>query len=495
VEDAGVLLLDLDAGGSLGGRLRDILLSSPKSDIRFKYKAYSDVSQSNFENELPAIVGTYNPSLILLALSSMPMCNQEKSIRTVRRAIPASTVISNEQVPIVAAIDTTSHDQLFDLSKLGVADFVIPPLKDFEVLARIKLRLKRIPQERAVKQSPDEMYGLQQLIGKSQIFLTEINKITALTNSNVSVLITGETGTGKEMVARSIHYLSRRANKPFVPLNCGAIPVDLVENELFGHERGAFTGASNTQTGLIHEADKGTLFLDEADSLPLLAQVKLLRFLQHKEYRPLGSTKVLAGDVRIIAASNANLEEAVAAGKIRQDFYYRLNVVPVSLPPLRERADDIPLLAAHFLAKYAAEFDSPAEKFSPKAIQKLMLYNWPGNVRELEHLIERAVVLCDQTVIEDSHITLTTSSGKQQQESFQEAKARLITQFEENYIRGLLTAYNGNISKAADAAQKERRTFWGLMRKHKITVQQSHHTPLRSPGQSQGLTRVKLPYS
>ena len=214
------------------------------------------------------------------------------------------------------------------------------------------------------------------------------------------MLVLGETGTGKEVVGRAIHYLSPRAGKPFVPVNCGAIPVELVENELFGHERGAFTGATGSRDGLIQEAEQGTLFLDEVNALPLMAQVKLLRFLQSKEYRALGSTKSMQGDVRIIAASNADLEAEVAAGTMRRDLYYRLNVVPIVLPPLRTRSTDIILLARHFLAQYAAKLNSPAVAFSPEAERKLLLYSWPGNVRELEHVIERVVVFCTGKIIQ-----------------------------------------------------------------------------------------------
>lgn len=325
--------------------------------------------------------------------------------------------------------------------------------------------------EQRTQQALTEKLGMQQLIGQSEVFVAETSKIPLIAKSDISVLIAGETGTGKEMVGRAIHYLSRRAGKPFVPVNCGAIPVELLENELFGHERGAFTGASNARGGLIQEAEQGTLFLDEVDSLPQLAQVKLLRFLQNKEFRPLGSTKVLTGDVRIVSASNANLEQAVAAGTLRRDLYYRLNVVPIILPPLRERSTDILLLARHFLAEYAAKLDSPAEEFSPEAERKLMLYSWPGNVRELEHVIERVVVLCTQKTIQEEQIIFSGTNNDLAQLSFSEMKARVVSQFETNYLQSLLVAYKGNISKAAEAAQKERRTFWELLRKHNIDVQ------------------------
>jgi DNA-binding NtrC family response regulator len=303
---------------------------------------------------------------------------------------------------------------------------------------------------------------LQQLIGTSPAFVAEISKIPLVAKSDISVLITGETGTGKEMVGRAIHYLSPRAGKPFVPVNCGAIPLELLENELFGHERGAFTGASGSHSGLIQEAEKGSLFLDEVDSLPLLAQIKLLRFLQDKEFRPLGSTKSIKGDVRIIAASNANLEQSVAAGTLRRDLYYRLNVVPIVLPPLRERASDIVVLARHFLAEYAAKLNSPAVQFSTEAERKLTLYSWPG--------IERVVVLCTQKTIEEDDIPLPGETNNPGRLSFSEMKANVIARFEMNYVESLLITYKGNITRAAQAAQKERRTFWGLIRKHKIDV-------------------------
>lgn len=320
-------------------------------------------------------------------------------------------------------------------------------------------------------QSLTEKLGLQQLIGQNSLFASEINKIPLVARSDASVLISGETGTGKEMVARAIHYLSPRAGKAFVPINCGAIPVELVENELFGHDRGAFTGAASTRDGLIHEAEEGTLFLDEVNCMPLFAQVKLLRFLQSKEYRRLGSTKSLNCDVRIIAASNADLEAELAAGTLRRDLYYRLNVVPIVLPSLRARGNDIILLARHFLAKYAAKLNNSVADFSPEAERKLLLYSWPGNVRELEHVIERVLILCTEKIIQADHIVLPSGETNSSQLSFQEAKANVISQFETTYIQSLLTVYQGNITKAAQAAQKERRTFWQLVRKHNIDVQ------------------------
>jgi DNA-binding NtrC family response regulator len=312
---------------------------------------------------------------------------------------------------------------------------------------------------------------LEHLIGESPVFLAEIKKIPLVAQCDASVLISGETGTGKGLCARAIHYLSLRRDKPFVPVNCGAIPVELVENELFGHERGAFTGASALHGGLLREAEGGTLFLDDIDALPIPAQVKVLQFLQEKKYRPLGSAKMRDTDVRVLAATNIDLEAAVRDGKLRRDLYYRLNVIPLLLPPLRERRDDIPRLARHFLADFAAQFRKPVTDLSPKALQLLQLYDWPGNVRELQHVIERAVALSKGAVLRRADIVLSHAETTAPRASFQEAKAQVIAQFERAYLQGLLLACQGNISQAAQIAQKDRGAFKQLLRKHRIDAQ------------------------
>jgi two-component system response regulator GlrR len=459
MEHREVLLLQFEGEAHLGDELRRIIESCPDRDFGLVVHTFGDCS---VEEELPQLLAKQKPLLILLALPRAPLSCLDSLFQ-----MPGLGVAS---APLVVAIDAAQEEELAELIRPGIADFIIPPLRDAEVLLRIRRLLTLASQEKKTRQALTEKFGLQQLMGTSPAFLAEANKIPVVAKSDISVLISGETGTGKEMVGRAIHYLGPRAGKPFVPVNCGAIPVELMENELFGHERGAFTGAAGAHDGLIQEAESGTLFLDEVDSLPLLAQVKLLRFLQDKEYRPLGSTKAIKGDVRIIAASNANLEEAVAAGALRRDLYYRLNVVPIVLPPLRERSQDILLLARHFLAEYAARLNSPAVEFSAEAERKLMLYSWPGNIRELQHVIERVVVLCAQKTIQESHIVFPGDDDRLGQMSFQEMKAKVVSQFEATYIRNLLTACRGNVSQAAQAAQKERRTFWQLVRKHNIDV-------------------------
>ena len=327
-----------------------------------------------------------------------------------------------------------------------------------------------------VSQKLKERIGLRHLIGNSSVFLQEIKKIPLMATCDASVLISGETGTGKELFARAVHYLSSRAHKPFVPVNCGAIPVELVENELFGHERGAYTGAHVSRVGLLRLAEGGTLFLDEIDWLPHLAQVKLLRFLQEKEYRPLGSTTVYSADVRIIAASNTDFSLSVATGKLRADLFYRLNVLTLNLPALRERAEDIPILVRHFVHKYEREFNKQPIETPLDVMQALILHHWPGNVRELEHVIKRALILRENGALCVSDLELPGGGVSNGPKSFREAKALVLRQFERTYIQALLLAHRGNITRAARAARKNRRAFWELIRKHAIDVRSFRST-------------------
>jgi two-component system, NtrC family, response regulator GlrR len=312
--------------------------------------------------------------------------------------------------------------------------------------------------------------GLDHIIGESPVFVALLSQIASIAKHDVCVLILGETGTGKEVFARAIHYYSKRSNKPFIPVNCGAIPVDLLENEFFGHESGAFTSANCSRRGILKEADGGTLFLDEVDCLPPFAQVKLLRFLQDGQFRPLGSGTTCSADVRVLAASNANFKEMLESGRLRKDLYYRLNVFSMQLPPLREREGDIVLLARYLLAKYATKLNVPAHDFSTTALQKLVSHSWPGNVRELENVIQRTAVLADHATIGPDDISIGDRDSKPEVQNFQQLKAKAIDQFEQSYIRRLLSIYDGNITKAAQAAGKDRRAFWELMRKHNITA-------------------------
>jgi DNA-binding NtrC family response regulator len=313
------------------------------------------------------------------------------------------------------------------------------------------------------------------LVGRDPAFLREVRKIPVVANSDASVLLCGETGTGKEVCARAVHALSVRAASPFVAINCGALPVDLVENELFGHESEAYTGANTNRPGVLGEAQSGTLFLDEIDSLPAAAQVKLLRFLQEREYRPLGSGRSRKADVRILAATNLGPEELASGRALRRDLFYRLNVVSLRLPPLRERRDDIPVLADHFLSRWREKSDTPVRDFSPEAFDRLSRHDWPGNIRELEHVVERAVVFCTSDRIGIDDLDLPGSPEPHAPDrfagSFRTAKARVVHEFERGYLERLLRAHRGNISQAASSARKNRRAFFELIRKHRIDVE------------------------
>lgn len=301
------------------------------------------------------------------------------------------------------------------------------------------------------------------LIGRSAAFQQVIGFIHKVAQIQAPVLILGETGTGKEVVARAIHYRSLHRNRPFVPFNCGGVPAELLENELFGHEAGAFTSAQRKQTGLVAQAEGGSLFLDEIDALPLPAQAALLRFLQDRCYRPLGSGHLSQANVRILAASNSNLAALVKEGRFREDLWYRLNVLTVSLPPLRERQEDIPLLAEHFLRRFCQSYRRPVKEFSSRTLQRLMRYPWPGNVRELENWVHRAFLLGEENLPDERETEVSTGSG------FQARKAEAVAAFERSYLIELMRLAHGNVSQAAKIAGKERRCLGKLLKKHNIS--------------------------
>lgn len=439
------------------------VLESSDRPIELRRESIGAGNAALLDQRIRQLLAEAHPQLIVL----VPSPRSDETAGTLVQAIRSTA----PQVPLVVAIENCHPDEMFKLLEAGVGDFITPPITAGDVLPRIWQILKRSHQTRSLTETLTEKLGMKQLVGVSQTFLTEINKIPLIAKCDANILISGETGTGKEMCARAIHYLSSRARQALIPINCGATPVELLENELFGHERGAFTGAFKSQPGLIQEAHGGTLFLDEIDCLPPLAQVKLLRFIQDKEYRPLGSTKIRKADVRIISATNSILQDTVREGRFRSDLFFRLNIIPLRLPSLRERREDIPLLAEHFLNKYAAEFDKPVSSLSAKAMGNLMRHDWPGNVRELESIIERAIALSDEKVID----TVDVGPGSEIEsgaESFQAAKAKVVRDFEKAYIQSLLLTHRGNITRAAEVARKNRRAFWQLIRKHGIDARQ-----------------------
>ncbi len=320
-----------------------------------------------------------------------------------------------------------------------------------------------------------EDFGQFNLVGHSPVFLRVLELTRRFAGCAATVLLQGETGTGKELVARAIHYLGARRDFPFIPVNCGALPDSLVESELFGHARGAFTDARDARRGLIAEAQGGTLFLDEIEVLTAKAQVALLRFLQDLEYRPVGGARVRNADVRIIAASNANVGELVKAGYFRHDLLFRLDVLAVNIPPLRERQRDVVLLAEMFLKRLARQYGRPPKSIHPEAVPRLLGHEWPGNVRELENLIHREFLMTDGPMIHLRSLTSPDSCRENDRDAafsrmtesrFQEAKARAIAHFERAYIVELLARTRGNISQAARISGKERSRLGKLVKKY-----------------------------
>ena len=456
-----LLLIDCNAHNNTGEQLEAMLASAGVGD-RLRREVVVDPAQLTLDRSWFGVNGN-QAALIFLLLPPGHAAPGGALIQTIRKDQP--------DLPVIAVVDQLGATETLELFRMGASDLITLPLRRGDTLPRVWRLLEQQERRKSVVHTLVERIRLKLMVGQAPNFLAEIKKIPLIARCDSRVLISGETGTGKEMCARAIHYLSPRKSGPFVSVNCGAIPTELVENELFGHERGAFTGANTSKQGLIQEAEAGTIFLDEIDCLPPMSQVKLLRFLQEKEYRRLGSSKTRQADVRVLAATNAPLEEALHSGRIRQDLYYRLNVFSISLPPLRERRSDIPTLVQHFIAKYSTEGNQRTIRISAAALQKLVFYDWPGNVRELEHTIERAVMFCETGTLVEADIVLPVQRRWSPAESFQKAKAKVIEQFEKEYIQNLLLSYGGNISRAAQAANKNRRAFWELIRKHRLDVQ------------------------
>ena len=363
-----------------------------------------------------------------------------------------------------------NHEQLNALLAAGASDFLSAGAVADEFVARVRRLLGMIVPAGAA--APTALPGLPDLVGQSAVFTAQVARLPVLARYDVGVLLLGETGTGKEVFAQSAHYLSPRAGQPWVAVNCGAIPVELIEDELFGHVRGAYTHAHAPRAGLIREAEGGTLFLDEIDALPYGAQVKLLRFLQDKQYRPVGSSTIAQADVRVYAASNRPLAELAAQGSFRQDLFFRLNLITLHLPPLRERLEDIGPLALHFLSGAARQWRKPVATLTHAALNKLIAHRWPGNVRELKNVMERATLLSAGGPLLAADIDLDGAEPAADAapcgESLRAAKGRLVESFERTYIEQLLASSGGNVTHAAQAAKKNRRAFFELMRKYQI---------------------------
>lgn len=307
------------------------------------------------------------------------------------------------------------------------------------------------------------------LIGSSPQMARVGAQLRKMAGVDATVLIDGETGTGKELAARAIHYLGPRRDQPFIPLNCGALPEQLIESELFGHERGAFTDAKNAAPGLVAEADGGTLFLDEVDALNHKAQAAILRFLQDHTYRRVGSGVTRQADVRVLAATNSKLDVLVEKGLFRRDLMYRLNVLMMHLPPLRERSSDALEMAMVFLSRFAHQYRLPEKNLHPSAIEFILEYSWPGNIRELENMIHREFLMCESKEVLLGQRRPASAEEHGGISPFKSAKEKLINDFERRYVREVLTRVDGNLTRAAQLAGQERSAFGKLARKHGLS--------------------------
>ncbi len=363
-----------------------------------------------------------------------------------------------------------------DAMRNGAFDFLEKPFTSRKLFESVERALMNGSTSRE-ETGRDQVEEIPGLLFKSRKMHQVINYVKKIAPGNMNVLITGESGTGKELIARAIHTLSRRSKNPFVPVNCGALPEHLFESELFGHERGAFTGAVKTKPGLLEFANQGTFFFDEIGDMSLSLQIKLLRMLEERKIRRIGAQSEIEIDVRIIAATNKNLEKEVTEKRFREDLYYRLNTIRIDVPPLRERKDDITLLAKYFLNDICTREDRPVPVFSKEAESALLNYSWPGNVREVQNIIGRAYFLSSNGIVERSDLPLPASREENNNErynlspTYKEAKEKIIEKFEVEYLTYHLKKNKGNITKTAEMCGLDRRSIHRLINKYNIIYQ------------------------
>lgn len=429
------------------------------------------------------------PSIVVTDLV-MPDVDGAELVRRVKASNPA--------IPVVVMSVLDSVERAVELLKTGADDYLTKPLS-LEVLgAHLESIVNKLATRRNVEELEDLVRyafnpGKDFVLGPSEAILSVAAKIPAMARTDATVLIVGENGTGKELVARAIHSASRRAERKLTSVSCASIPDGLWERELFGHVKGAFSDAGTGAPGLVKAADGGTLFLDEVGEIPLTVQAKLLRFLQEKEIRPVGAASTTVVDVRVVAATNRDLAAEVTAGRFRPDLYYRLNVIPLRMPSLRERKADIPGLATHFLTRYADRFSRPVVGFSPLALQRICSHDYPGNVRELENVVQQALVAArytviaaddipvgDPTITEERPTALAPAAAEragpepspapddEDLPPFGEAKRSTVQAFERSYVTRLLARHEGNVSRAALAAGLPRKSLSRIMNRYRI---------------------------
>jgi len=399
--------------------------------------------------------------LVLLDVK-LPGMNGMDVLKSIRK--------SDSTLPVIMMSGHGTIQTALDAVRLGAFDFIEKPLSTDRLMVTISnvLKMNRLQQENDELRTSDDNY---QLVGSSKAMQEIADKIKITANTMSRVLILGENGTGKELVARAIHGLSGRAGKPFIKVNCAAIPDDLIESELFGHVKGAFTGAMAARKGKFSLANGGTIFLDEIGDMKLEMQSKLLRVLQEGEFEPVGGEETISVDVRVISATNRDLDAMIASDEFRQDLYYRLAVIPITIPPLQDRLDDIEELTLHFSSLICAEYSRPEVTFSNEAIAELKKYNWPGNVRELRNMVERIIILNQKSSIEAADVTALISSGSSQAETiatFGQPLRELSSNFEKLVIERALDRNDNNVTNTARELDLERSHLYKKMKAYDI---------------------------
>jgi len=386
----------------------------------------------------------------------LPGADGLETLRRLREKSPDTRVVMiSGHATIATAVSAT---------KLGAYDFIEKPLslEHTLLIARNALSHRRL--EKANDLLRHQLEDRFNIVGESIPVKALRKQIAIVAPTNSRVLIYGESGTGKELVSRNIHFLSSRANAPFVEVNCAAIPEELIESELFGHTKGSFTGASDAKKGKFELADGGTLFLDEVADMSLKTQAKVLRAVEEQSFQPIGAPAAVRADVRVITATNKNLQNEIASGRFREDLFYRLNVIPFLVPPLRERREDIPVLARYFMRVFSAEHGRPAKDFSSEALDMLVDYSWPGNVRELRNEIERLVIMAPDAVIQTDDLSLPNGNSGSRASTLHEARA----QYEREFILSKLKENNWNISQTARLLGLERSYLYRKMKAYGI---------------------------
>jgi two-component system, NtrC family, response regulator GlrR len=373
----------------------------------------------------------------------------------------------NPEIPVIILTAYGTIESAVEAMRKGAYTYLTKPFNYDELLLQTKncLEKTRLTKEiKSLKKMVKNRYGFDNIIGRSHKMEEVLQQVAKAADSDSTICIEGESGTGKELIAKTLHLASSRSDRQFVAINCAAIPETLFESELFGYKKGAFTGATQNKEGLLFQAQAGTFFLDEISEMPLSMQVKLLRVMQEKEFIPVGGRKTVKMDIRFIATSNKNLKDEVTQGKFREDLFYRIYVIVIHLPPLRERKGDIPVLAHHFLDKLSKEMNKEITGFSSKALQKLMLHNWPGNVRELQNTVESAVTMATQDIIDDDLILPNLNAEDNKLKPLKDAKEN----FEKKYLLQLIELTEGNMAQAARLAGKYRADLYELLKKYDL---------------------------